>query len=214
MNFIGSFSHLQIQLLQYSPSSSSKKPKGLLHVFSQTIKPPWESVISPLGSKDPSGHNNLLVNSSIAPPGIIASALWSTVDKSSGAGTSLPLCQNLSEGSPSSAACTQHFQNLYIKLLFQFLVIISSLSRHASGLEMYLSDSHYVPKMFVLFQRQRLYGGVSCLLPFPLFMNMFPGGFSDPVKRLPLVPCPSILGLSECQHQTQIGLKMKPLLQK
>ena len=36
-------------------------------MFSQTIKPPWDSVVSPLGSKDPSGHNNLLGNSSIAP---------------------------------------------------------------------------------------------------------------------------------------------------
>ena len=152
MNFIGSFTHLQIQLLQYSPSSSSKKPKGLLYVFSQIIKPPWDFAISPLSSKDPFGHNNLLVNSSIAPPGIIASALCSTVDTSAGAGTPLPLCQNLSEGSPSSAACTQHFQNLYVKLLLQFLVIIFSLSRHASGLEIYLSDSHYVLKMLILFQ--------------------------------------------------------------
>ena len=61
-------------------------------MFSQTIKTPWDSAISPLGSKDPSGHNNLLVNSSIAPPGIIASALWSTVDKSAGARTLLTLC--------------------------------------------------------------------------------------------------------------------------
>ena len=123
-------------------------------MFSQTIKTPWDSAISPLGSKDPSGHNNLLVNSSVAPPGIIANALWSTVDKSAGARTPLILpCVRICRRGPQAALPVhQHFQNFYVKLILQFLVIIFSLSRHASGLEMYLSDSHYVLKMLVLFQ--------------------------------------------------------------
>lgn len=122
-------------------------------MFSHTVKPPWDSAIAPLGSKDPSGHHNLLENSAIAPPGIIANALRSTVDKWVGGGTPLFPCVTICQRGPQAALPVhQHFQSFYVKLLFQFLVIIFSLSRHASEIEMDLSDSHYVLKMLILFQ--------------------------------------------------------------
>lgn len=58
-----------------SPSSISRKPKGLFYVFLGAIMPFWDSTIAPLSSEDLSGHHNLLGSSATAPPGITANAL-------------------------------------------------------------------------------------------------------------------------------------------
>ena len=117
------------------------------------MMPHWDSTISPLGSRDPFGHHNVLVSSAIVPPGIIAKAFKPIAEK--GAGGRTPLfssCYNLLEG-PLKSSTRQHFWHSYVKLFFGFLVTIFSLFGHASRLEMDFSDSHCVVlKILILFQ--------------------------------------------------------------